>query len=137
MSIELGPRETAFVAAARVGYLATVYPGGGPHVAPICPALDGDTIVLSTGADAVKVRNLRANPAASIAFVDYAEDWDAIRHVIVFGKAVVLDSGAKFAHIRDVLYGAFPQYGRDEVIEEGESACIEIPIERVAKMGFE
>lgn len=137
MTAGLNPQEAMFVDAARVAYLATVYPAGGPHVAAICPALDGDVIVLATTTDAVKVRNLRANPAASIAFVNYSEDWDAIQHVIVFGSATVVDSGPRFARIREVLYGTFPQYGRDEVIEEGVSACIEIQIERVVSMGFE
>lgn len=48
----------------RTGHLATVRDDGRPHVAPVWFELDGDSIVLNTGSDTVKGRNLAQRPHA-------------------------------------------------------------------------
>lgn len=42
----------------RTGKLSTVRADGGPHVAPVWFVLDGDEVVLTTGRNTVKGRNL-------------------------------------------------------------------------------
>lgn len=54
----------------RTGKLATVREGGRPHVVPIWFVLDGDDVVLTTGEDTVKGRNLRRDPRASLCVDD-------------------------------------------------------------------
>jgi hypothetical protein len=58
VSAELSPEARVFVDAARVARLATTTPEGRLHVVPICPALDGDRILISTE-PTQKVRNSR------------------------------------------------------------------------------
>ena len=132
----LSPEEEVFVDAQRVARMATVYPDGTPHVVPICPALDLDRIVIASEAATIKVRNLRENPFASISFDEYAEQWNAMKHLIVFGEALLIESGPEFERDRGLLYEKFPQYPTDAAIEEGRSVLIEVRIERVSTMGF-
>jgi PPOX class probable F420-dependent enzyme len=54
----------------RTGKLATVGPDGAPHVAPIWFVLDGDDVVLMTGARTRKGRNLRRDPRVSLVVDD-------------------------------------------------------------------
>ena len=46
-------------------WLATVRADGRPHVAPVWFVYVDDRIWIGTGLDSVRVRNLRANPAAT------------------------------------------------------------------------
>lgn len=55
---------------ARTAKLATVLADGGPHVAPVWVALDGDDVLFNTGADTVKGRALRRDPRVAMAFDD-------------------------------------------------------------------
>jgi hypothetical protein len=80
VSAELSPEARVFVDAARVARLATTTPEGRLHVVPICPALDGDRILISTE-PTQKVRNLEADGHVGIAFDEYDEDWSKLRSV--------------------------------------------------------
>jgi F420H(2)-dependent biliverdin reductase len=51
-------------------WLATVRPAGTPHLVPIWFVWVAEKIYLCTGADSVKVRNLKQNPQVSIALED-------------------------------------------------------------------
>jgi F420H(2)-dependent biliverdin reductase len=51
-------------------WLATVRPAGAPHLVPIWFAWVAGKIYLCTGANSVKVRNVRQNPYVSIALED-------------------------------------------------------------------
>ena len=51
-------------------WLATVRPDGRPHLLPIWFVWVADKIYLCTGADSVKVRNLKQNPRVSLALED-------------------------------------------------------------------
>jgi PPOX class probable F420-dependent enzyme len=55
---------------ARTAKLATVLADGGPHVAPVWVALDGDDLLFNTGADTVKGRALRRDPRVAMVFDD-------------------------------------------------------------------
>ena len=54
----------------RTGKLATIRADGRPHVVPIWFVLDGDDIILTTGATSVKARNMRRDPRVSLAVDD-------------------------------------------------------------------
>ncbi|MBI3648058.1 MAG: pyridoxamine 5'-phosphate oxidase family protein [Actinobacteria bacterium] len=133
----LSDDEAAFVDAQRVARMATVSPDGTPHVAPICPVLDGDRIVVASGTASAKVRNLRRQPRLAIVFDEYLEDWGLLKHAVVFGEATLVEEGPRFERGRALLYEKYPQYPREDPIEEGKSVCIEVSIARVAAMGFE
>ncbi|WP_111601793.1 PPOX class F420-dependent oxidoreductase [Streptomyces sp. Amel2xB2] len=54
----------------RTGKLSTVRADGSPHVAPVWFVLDGDDLVLNTGENTVKGRNLARDPRVSFCVDD-------------------------------------------------------------------
>lgn len=54
----------------RTGKLSTVRADGSPHVAPVWFLLDGDDVVLTTGRDTVKGRNLLRDGRAALCVDD-------------------------------------------------------------------
>src|SRR5512145_1459650 len=72
-------------------WLATVRPNGAPHLAPIWFVWVAGKIYLCTGADSVKVRNLRQNPRVSIALEDGAQPIviEGLAHPIEQAEAAV------------------------------------------------
>ena len=131
----LTPSQAAFVAAQRVARLGTGSDDGGPHVVAICPALDGDRVVLATDRAARKTANIASDPRVAVAFDEYAEDWDELRQVVVFGRARIIESGPAFERGRRLLYDKFEQYEGRAPIEEGESVVVEIRVDRVSAAG--
>jgi len=131
-----GRAEADFVASRRVGYLATVYPDGRPHVVPISPVLDLDRLVFASERDTTKVRNLEGNPSVAIGFDEYDEDWSRLKQVIVHGEAYVIDSGFEFDRDRALLYGKYPQYETEAPVIQGQSVIVEVRAERVVTWGF-
>jgi PPOX class probable F420-dependent enzyme len=55
---------------ARTAKLATTRADGRPHVAPVWYDLDGSTLVLNTGAESVKGRNLQRDPRVAVCVDD-------------------------------------------------------------------
>jgi PPOX class probable F420-dependent enzyme len=106
------------VAAARVGRLATVTGGGGPHVVPCCFALDGDRIVSAVDAKPKttpalrRLANLRARPRASLLVDHYDEDWSRLWWVRVDGAGRVVDAGPERDRALDLLVAKYDQYAR-------------------------
>jgi PPOX class probable F420-dependent enzyme len=129
--------ESAFVAGARTGALATTYPDGRPHVVPVSTVLDLDRLVFATEADTQKVRNIESDPDVAICFDEYHEDWSQLRQVIVHGSAYLLDAGFEFERDRALLYEKFPQYGSEAPIEEGSSVIVEVRVDRVVSWGLD
>ena len=64
---ELGQQEIeAYLGEPHVANLTTVRPGGGPHVAPVWFLWEAGRVYVIAGNTAVKVRNIRANPAVAL-----------------------------------------------------------------------
>jgi PPOX class probable F420-dependent enzyme len=84
-------------------WLVTVRPDGRPHVAPVWFVYVDDRIWIGTGAESVRVRNLRRNPVASACL----EDGDA--PVIADGSAFVHESERPAA----VVAAFMAKYGWD------------------------
>lgn len=49
-----------------IARVTTIGPDGYPHTVPIWYMLDGDDIMIATGPNAQKVKNIRANPKGAI-----------------------------------------------------------------------
>jgi PPOX class probable F420-dependent enzyme len=121
--VDEGPRR--FVAAARVGRLATVSPGGAPHVVPVCFVLDGDDIYVALDEKPKRVaperlrrvRNIRANPRVQLLADVYDEDWSRLAFVQADGRATLVQPGGP-GHARAIalLREKYPQY-RDMALE--------------------
>ena len=72
MSREMTKTEIrAFLAhGTRTAKLATIGRSGAPHVMPVWFVLDGEQLVLTTGAESVKGRNLRRDPRLAVVVDD-------------------------------------------------------------------
>jgi PPOX class probable F420-dependent enzyme len=108
-----------YLAAHRVGHLATVGTAGRPSVVPICYAVDGRAIYSaldekpkSVAPDALqRVRNLRANPDVALVVDDYAEDWARRAHLLVHGRAdLLLPDAPDHTAAVALLRKRYPQY---------------------------
>jgi PPOX class probable F420-dependent enzyme len=97
-------------ASARVARLATA----GPHIVPICFAVDGDTIWSAVDAKPKRTRslqrleNIAADPHVAVLADHYDEDWSRLWWVRADGVATVHDSGPV-----DLLAGRYPQYAAE------------------------
>lgn len=131
----LSPGQMEFVDTLPVARLATVDAEGGPHVVPICPVLDLDRIVFTSQANTAKVDNMDGDPRVAICWDEYLDDWDALRQVIVFGRAMRVDPGFEFDRDRALLIEKFPQFLTQSPIEEGD-LIFEVKIDRVSSWGL-
>lgn len=55
-----------FLQGRLLAHVTTINPDGYPHTVPIWYLLDGDDIVIATGPESRKVRNIRANPKGAV-----------------------------------------------------------------------
>jgi PPOX class probable F420-dependent enzyme len=84
------------VATARVGRLATLSPGGRPHLVPVCFALREETAYWAvdqkpkTTARLQRLRNIVADPRVSLLVDHYVEHWHELWWVRVDGAARVV-----------------------------------------------
>jgi nitroimidazol reductase NimA-like FMN-containing flavoprotein (pyridoxamine 5'-phosphate oxidase superfamily) len=131
------PAEARFVERQRVAHLATLLADGtSPHVVPVSPVLDLDRLLFATETQTQKVSNIKGNPTVALCFDEYSEVWDALKQVIVYGQAYVIDSGFEFTRDRDLLYRKYAQYEVDSPIHEVEAVMVEVRVERVASWGL-
>jgi PPOX class probable F420-dependent enzyme len=95
------PEQWRFLAAHRVGHLATVDERGHPTVVPFCYATDGECVYSALDEkpkrvrpeDLARVRNLLGHPRVAFVVDDYDEDWTRLRYLLVHGDADLLRSG--------------------------------------------
>src|SRR3954447_23737038 len=69
-------RVLPMLADEQVVWLSTVRPDGTPHLVPTWFLWDGDALVVWSKPNAVKVRNLRANPRLMVAVGDPHADFN-------------------------------------------------------------
>ena len=126
------PEQTRFLAARRVGRLATTTADGRPHVVPVCYAFDG--VLLYTPIDEKpkrvgvgelrRIKNLRENPRVSLVVDDYYDDWTKLAFVIVQGRAEIVERGDERSEALALLREKYPQY-RAMALEERPLLVIE------------
>jgi len=73
-----------FLDEACVAHLVTLRPNGKPHVAPVWYVWDGSRAVVMAGQDAIKVKNIRRNPAVSLSIAAAQRPY---QYVIIEGQA--------------------------------------------------
>ncbi len=100
-------------------WLASVRPNGTPHLVPIWFVWVAGKIYLCTGADSVKVRNLKQNSQVSVALEDGAQP------VVIEGRARPL------ARVEDAVRAEFQRkYEWDISQDETYTQLIEIKPEK-------
>jgi PPOX class probable F420-dependent enzyme len=104
---------------ARVARLATVTPGGLPHLVPVVFAVAADTgDVVYTAVDAKpkttqrlrRLANIDSNPRVSLLVDHYADDWTQLWWVRADGVATVHTHGDALELGRLLLRAKYPQY---------------------------
>ena len=135
MRSELTDDEARFVRYERVGRLATVDEDGAPRVVPICPVLDGDTVLFASDPSA-KLGHLRREPHCAVVFDAYVEDWNMNHQVQVGGSARLIAEGPDWDRGKRLLGEKYPQYEPQYPIEPGTSLIVAVRIERVTSEGF-
>ena len=128
----------AFVAAGRVGRLATSDDLGRPHVVPVCYAFDGRRIYTAVdrkpkrrpARGLKRVLNILANPNVALVVDDYSEDWSELAYVLVHGSAELLEDGEERAAAETLLRDKYPQYR--ELLDPGCAVIAITPTKTVA-----
>ena len=121
---------------ARVGRLATADAAGRPLVVPVCYVFDGARCYSAVDAKPKRTRELRrlkniaANPQASLVVDVWDEDWAKLCWVMVEGRAEVLITGAEFTHAIDQLVAKYPQ-DRAMGLDRAEGAVVRLDAGRV------
>ena len=114
--LDAPPWALALLRDARVGRLATADAFGQPLVVPVCYVFDGARCYSAVDAKPKRTRELRrlkniaANPHASLVVDVWDEDWSKLCWVMVDGRAEVLERGPEFTRAIDQLVAKYPQY---------------------------
>ncbi len=101
---------------APVGRLATVTPGGGPHLVPVCFVLNGET--LFTAVDHKPKRSLRlqrlvnleADSRCALLVDRYDDDWSQLWWIRLDGRGRVATDDAERAGALELLAAKYPPY---------------------------
>jgi PPOX class probable F420-dependent enzyme len=108
----------AVFAESPVAMLATVGPGGAPHVVPVVFAVHNDVIYTAVDAKRKSTRRLRrltnieSNPQVSMLVDHYEDDWTRLWWVRADGSAEIHYSGEQMANGYALLRRKYPQYQR-------------------------
>ena len=78
----------AYLAEAHIAHLVTLRSNGRPHVAPVWYLEENGQAFVMADANAVKVRNIRRNPAVTLSI---ATDQRPLKYVVLNGEAEVVE----------------------------------------------
>ena len=131
--------ERRFLAACRVGHLATADASGAPHVVPVCYVVNDDSLYITVDekpkrrdVPLKRLRNLVTNPAAAFVADRYDEDWGRLGWVMLRGRADILREGAEHRQAQDMLRARYPQLSGMDL---APLPVIALRIERVTRWG--
>jgi|ERR1700757_4564677 PPOX class probable F420-dependent enzyme len=135
----LSEEQTRFLAACRVGHLATADARAIPHLVPVCFAVCGGALYITIDQKpkgevrALKrLRNIIENPVAAFVVDRWDEDWTRLGWVMLRGPAEILAEGAEHDRAQALLRSRYPQY---RTMELAGLPVIAMRIERVTSWG--
>ena len=136
----LSAEQKAFVAAQRIGRLATADALGNPHVVPVCFAISDDALYITidekpkraTDRPLKRLRNMMENPSTAFVADRYDEDWTQLGWVMLRGHAEILAVGSEHDRAQTLLRERYPQY---RVMRLAELPVIAIRIGHVTSWG--
>jgi PPOX class probable F420-dependent enzyme len=139
-SIVISTDQAAFLAAQRVGRLASADAQGQPHVVPVCFAIAGANLYITVDEKPKQVsarplkrlRNVMANPAVAFVADRYDEDWQQLGWVMLRGNATILTQGAEHDRAQALLCDRYPQY---RTMQLSELPVIAVRVERATSWG--
>jgi PPOX class probable F420-dependent enzyme len=131
--------QRRFLDEARVGRLATIDPAGGPHLVPVCYAIDGASLYITVDekpkrqdVPLKRLRNIAANPLVAVTVDRWDEDWSRLAWVMLRGSAEVLAGGAEHDAAQVLLRARYRQY---EAMDIAGLPVIAVRIARVLSWG--
>jgi PPOX class probable F420-dependent enzyme len=138
--VTLTPAQAAFVAAQRVGRLATADAQGNPHVVPVCFVVSDGALYVTidekpkraSTRPLKRLRNLMENPSAAFVVDRYDEDWTRLGWVMLRGPTDILSDGPEHDRAQALLRERYPQY---RAMQLKELPVIALRIERVTSWG--
>ena len=126
---DLGQQEIdAYLGEPHVANLTTVRPDGRPHVAPVWFLWESGLVWVIAGNTAVKVRNIRANPAVALSV---AADARPYQYVILEGQARVREDGLEEMVNRICVRYDGPERGAEfaqELLSSGRTVLLEVEV---------
>jgi PPOX class probable F420-dependent enzyme len=99
---------TSFLEQCRTATIATIGPGGFPHLVAMWYALHDGRVCFETKARSQKVANLRRDPTISCS-VEAGESYDQLRGVAIEGSASIIDDTSSEEYWA-VAVGIFERY---------------------------
>src|SRR5215472_7958898 len=102
------------VAEARVARVGTMDERSRIHLVPVVYVVDGDTWYSPSDAGprpVKRLRNVLADPRASILIDDYDESWSRVWWVRLRGRGRMAESAAETGRARRLLAAKYPQFG--------------------------
>ena len=132
--------QAAFIAAQRVGRLATADAQGNPHVVAVCFAVSDGALYVTidekpkraSARPLKRLRNLMENPSAAFVVDRYDEDWTRLGWIMLRGPTEILSDGAEHDRAQTMLRERYPQY---RAMQLTELPVIALRIERVTGWG--
>ena len=98
-----------FIADAPVCRIATVRSSGEPHVIPVCPVYDGDSILfVHVAKDGVSAKAIAANASVTVVIDEYDDDWSKLKAVILRCSAEPLEAD-EMDRAWELFHAKFPQ----------------------------
>ena len=129
----------SYLDAHRVVHPATADLEGRPHVMPVTFALTRDAVVFAVdgepkranGTALKRIRKILANPRFALLVDDYDDDWNQLFHVLIHGRADVIDTGGPVCE--DAICNLRAQYVqyRNLRLTPERNAIVRISPERV------
>ncbi len=120
-----------FLAQPRIAHLVTLRPAGTPHVAPVWFLWDRGRALVMADAGAVKVRNIKRNPAVALSI---ATSERPLSYVVLEGQAEIKSKDlAEAVERMCVLYDG-PERGAEfakELLGEERMVLLDIAVDRV------
>ena len=94
MVTEFSEKQKVFISSQGVLRFNSLTPDGQIHSVPLCFAFDGRNFyVHCANKGAKRWRNLKKNSVVSVELDSYVDDWSGNKGVLVYGKAIFLESG--------------------------------------------
>jgi PPOX class probable F420-dependent enzyme len=101
MTVDLSPEARSLLEGPNVAHLATMRSDGSPVVHPVWVGLEGDRVLVSTGATAPKARNAERDPRVALSLV--AQD-DPYAELMVRGTVVEVRADPDLADMHPIAH---------------------------------
>ncbi len=109
----LPPAARRLLGGSNIAHVATVLPDGAPHTVPVWVDVDGDEILIMTGPDSRKARNLERDGRVALSIVDQQQPFAMVS---VAGQVVRRAAGDEAWTIVDRIAAKYidDPYPRDD-----------------------